>query len=98
MASDSVLDSLHAKALMQHFRKQITETMSAHTLGAFESPKETPDAVYENILIDDEFIDAMKPNIIKQFTPEQIELLRGKTAKRITVTHSGSEITFSMEF
>lgn len=79
----------------EHMIKFLSENMLVpYELEDLESSVQS----HENVLIDDEFIEALKPNIIKQFTPEQIESIRGRTAKRVVVSKQGSEVKFSLEF
>lgn len=100
MSSQRIVIPIPSESSFDSFmRKHILKQICSEMLQAFEPQDlECSAQVHENVLIDDEFLYAMKPNIIKQFTPEQIESIRGRTARRIVVSKQGSEVTFSMEF
>ncbi|AXG66943.1 hypothetical protein HOU08_gp217 [Dickeya phage vB_DsoM_JA29] len=97
--SVSPLDSFMRKCIIDRITEHLEE-LKDQSVNVWDDVASTsiPIKFAENVLIDDDFISMIPSAAIKQLTAEQIENIRGRIAKRITVSQKGKEFEISMEF
>ena len=90
----SALDDFARRMILKNLTAAINETASPKLFDENASSKTT----HSDVLIDDDFIASLPRVALEQISPEDLERIRGRTARSMTLSMCGTKVEMTLEF